>query len=46
MVAVRSLAFLGWAEVPEASTETKYLCLFLPIVSLLEKHLRNFQLLN
>jgi hypothetical protein len=48
---VRSLAFLGQAEVPEANTKTRppdlwpLLSPFL-IVSQLAKHLGNFQLLN
>jgi hypothetical protein len=55
VVIVRSLAFLGWAEGPEASTKTRpliYDYLFLPclfpclIISQLAKQLRNFQLLN
>jgi hypothetical protein len=48
---VRSLAFLGWTEGPEASTKTRPPDLW-PLVSpclivfLLAKQLRNFQLLN
>jgi hypothetical protein len=50
MVSVWSLAFLGWAEGPEASKTRPpdLLPLVSPylIVSQLEKQLRNFQLLN